>query len=153
MWNEAEFLKQHGLDWFASAGMIIPVPGLCFCVIPQWIPVLLQVPICSQQHFWHSFAGMVSVQDCNTLTCWRILVNKPRDAGSHSQTDVLQDEILHPSSGWTSGPSFRKKSTTVPSRIEAMTVQTHKSGTASVRVNTLCMWFSLSEFELGKKGI
>lgn len=24
MWNEAEFLKQHGLDWFAWAGMIAP---------------------------------------------------------------------------------------------------------------------------------
>lgn len=118
MWSEAELLKQHGLGWFAWAGMITPVPELCCSVIPRWIPVLLWVPICSQKHFWHSFARMVSVQDCNTLTCWRILFNKPRDTGSHSQTDVLQDEILHPSSGWTSGPPVRKKSTTVPSRIE-----------------------------------
>ena len=117
MWNETEFSKRHGLDRFAlrscEAEINIPVPGLCCCVIPPWIPVLLWAPVCSKQHFWHNFAGMVSVQDWNKLNCWRILFHKPRDAGSHSQADVLQDEILHPSSRWPSGPPFREQSKTL----------------------------------------
>lgn len=32
MRNEAEFLEQRSLDWFA--GMITPVPELCCCVMP-----------------------------------------------------------------------------------------------------------------------
>lgn len=106
---------QNGTAWIGlhsasrRAETIIPVPGLCCCVIPRWIPVLLQAPVCSEQHFWHSFAGMVSVQDWNKLNCWRILFNKSRDAGRHNQADVLRDEILRPSSGWPSGPPFGKK--------------------------------------------
>lgn len=148
MWNEAEFLKP-GLVCFgrndhprARALLLCDTSvNTCIVVSANLLPKSISdIPL---QEWWVSRTVIHCLVEGFCLINPEILAVTAKQMFYRMKSCTLHRAEFHPS-------ERKAQLCQAGLRPHALTVQTQKLGTASVRVNTLCMWFSQSEFELGK---
>lgn len=169
MWNETGLSKRHGLDRFALGELwsrndhpYARALLLCDAPVNTFIVTSASLLRAAFLTFFCRHGERPGLEETESL---RILFNKPRDAGSHSQADVLQDEILHPSSAWLPGPPLRKQNSAKQpfSLMHSPCKPTNQALSQwgfrlllkmVLRVNTLQMWFSpLGVWSWKEKGL